>query len=95
MHSCTHGSGTVVHLKLFFFFFLVFVVFKDKYITGLPKSRVFLGFFLLAVCDLSPYGFDSQGEKDPQLIQAASTSSTRALERWKDKYTSVYVLQAT
>ena len=33
MHSCTQGSGTAVHLNLFFL--LVFLsVFKDKYFTG-------------------------------------------------------------
>ena len=32
MHSCTQGSGTAVHLNLFFFWFSS--VFKDKYITG-------------------------------------------------------------
>ena len=32
MHSCTQGSGIAVDLNLFFL--LVFVSFKDKYITG-------------------------------------------------------------
>ena len=41
--------------------------------------------FLLAVCDPSPYGFDSQCEKNPQLIPTTSTNSTKALERWEDK----------
>ena len=41
--------------------------------------------FFLAVSDPSPYGFDSQSEKNPQLIPTTSSSSTKALERWKDK----------
>ena len=42
--------------------------------------------FLLAVCDPSPYGIDSQCEKDPQFSPTTSTSLTKALERLKDTY---------
>ena len=73
IHSCTQGSGTTVHLNLFFL--LVFVIFL----------RMFSLRFLLAVCYPNPYGFDSQTEKYPQLIPTTSTSSTKALERWEDK----------
>ena len=47
--------------------------------------------FLLAVCDLSPYSFDSQSEKNPQLIPTTSTSSTKALKRWEDKYVRLII----
>ena len=39
MHSCTQGSGTAVHLNLFFFW-LVPSVCKDKYITGFSEQSI-------------------------------------------------------
>ena len=47
--------------------------------------------FLLAVCDPSPYGFDSQCEKCSQPIRTTSTSSTKALERWDDKHVRLLI----
>ena len=44
MHSCTQGSGTAVYLNLFFL--LVFISFRDKYITGFFECwRCFPAFF--------------------------------------------------
>ena len=47
--------------------------------------------FLIAVCDPSLYGIDSQCEKEPQLSPTNSTSSTKALERWKDTYVRLLI----
>ena len=53
MHSCTQGSGTALHLNLFFFWFSP--VFKNKYIIGLIRMlTMFSRVFVLAVCDPSP-----------------------------------------
>ena len=38
MHSCTQGSGTAVHLNLFFL--LVFGQFLKKYISGFSPDRM-------------------------------------------------------
>ena len=47
--------------------------------------------FLLAVCDPSPYGFDSQCVHYSQPIPTTSTSSTKALERWEDKHVCLLI----
>ena len=47
--------------------------------------------FLLAVCDPSLYDIDSQCEKEPQLSPKTFTSSTKALERWKDTYVPLLI----
>ena len=41
--------------------------------------------FLLAVRDPSPYGFDRQCEKNPQLIPTTSTSSTKYVRLLRSK----------
>ena len=96
MHSCTQGSGAAVHLNLFFL--LVFGQFLKKYISGFSPDRMLTMFsrvFLLAVCDPSPYDFDSQCEKYSQPIPTTSTSSTKALERWEDKHARLLIVSYT
>ena len=51
--------------------------------------------FLLAVCDPSPYDFDSQCEKYSQPIPTTSTSSTKALERREDKHARLLIASYT
>ena len=52
---------------------------------------MFARVFLLAACDLSPYGFWQSVRKNPQLMPTTSTSSTKALERWEVKHVCLLI----
>ena len=82
IHSCTQGSGTTVHLNLFFL--LVFVIFL----------RMFSLRFLLAVCYPNPYGFTVRAKNIHSSFQQHPPVRPKP---WKDGRTnsSVYLLQAT
>ena len=57
----------------------------------LRRLMMFSLVFLLAICDPSSYGFDSQVRTNPQLIPTIFTSSTKALERWDDKHVRLLI----
>ena len=52
---------------------------------------MFARIFLLAACDLSPYGFWQSVRKNPQLMPTTFTSSTKALERWEVKHVCLLI----
>ena len=81
MHSSTQGSVTAVHINLLFLSGFRQSLKTNMHYWFLQMLTMFSRVFLSAVSDPSPYGFDTQCEKNPQLIPTTSTSSTKTLER--------------
>ena len=102
--TSTFSLCTVAHkaqvqqcILICFFFWFSVSFWRNIFLASPPTEcwRCFPAPFLLAVCDPSPYGFDSQCEKYSQPIPTTSTSSTKALERWEDKHARLLIVSYT